>query len=163
MLTYSGSREDSHGVCLLDLDRASPWGWPGCSPGRWENWLMLWHSCSLSALKSRGDGGRACATGGKQVLHRCQKRLRMSRAATGQPASLQSPEKKHEMSPLRRHGRWRRRWKTAIAELQCLKNLIAFCGKMTRFDQGRAVDDIYLAFSRAFSATKAFVSRNAVH
>lgn len=48
-------------------------------------------------------------------------------------------------------------------ELQCLKNVIAFCDTMTRFDQSRAGDDIYLAFSKAFSATKAFVSRNAVH
>lgn len=48
-------------------------------------------------------------------------------------------------------------------ELQCLKNAIAFCDKMMKFDQGRAVDDIRLAFSEAFSATKALVSRNAVH
>lgn len=48
-------------------------------------------------------------------------------------------------------------------ELQCLKNVTAFCDKMMKFDQGRAVDDICLAFSEAFSATKAFVSRNAVH
>lgn len=64
----------------------------------------------------------------------------------------------------RRHGRWRRKkWGTISVELQCLKNAIAFCDKMMKFDQGRAVDDIRLAFSEAFSATKALVSRNAVH
>lgn len=95
-LTYSGTCEDSYGVCLLDLDCASPWGQTGCSLGRWENWLMLLQSCSLSALKSCGDGGGPFMTWGKQVLHYCQKRLRITWAATGQPASLQSPGKKME-------------------------------------------------------------------
>lgn len=95
-LTYSRACEDSFGVCLLDLDCASPWGRTGCSPGRWEKWLMLWQSCSPPALESRGDWGRACATGGKQVLRHRQKRLRMTQAATGQPASLQCPGKNTE-------------------------------------------------------------------
>lgn len=67
------------------------------------------------------------------------------------------------MSPFRKHDRRRRRCGTVSVELQCLKNAIAFCGKMTRFDQGRAEGDISLAFSEAFSATEAFGSRNAVH
>lgn len=45
----------------------------------------------------------------------------------------------------------------------CLKSVVAFCGKMVMFHQGRAVDAIYLDFSKAFSAAKASVSRSIVH
>ena len=159
VLTHSGTYEDSYSVCVLGLNCASPWGHTGCSPGHWENWLMLSQSWSPSALKSHGEPSRLEESKLCTIIKKGSDDLGSYR-----PASFASvPRKKHGMSPFRRHGRWRRRRKTVIVELQCLKNVIAFCDKMTRSDQGRAGDGISLTFSEAFSATKAFISRNVAH
>lgn len=51
---------------------------------------------SISFEKLWWWGGEPFMIWGKQVLHHCQKRLRITWAATGQPASLQSLGKKME-------------------------------------------------------------------
>lgn len=82
--------------------------------------LLLLQSRSPSALESRGDWGRVFTTGGREVSHYHQKK------ALDGPGSFASvTRKKHGLSPFRRHGRRRRRWKkghhevTVIEECGC--------------------------------------------